>query len=68
MPNRLLQFFGYGHLPDQLKEVSKPFGEMAKRLDEMLPDNPEKTWALRDLLTAKDNAVRSMLAGNENPL
>ncbi len=26
----LLQFFKYDHLPEQLQEVSKPFGEMAK--------------------------------------
>jgi len=60
-PNRLLQFFGYAHLPAHLADVSKPFGELAVSLDETLPDNAEKTVALRKLLEAKDCAVRAVL-------
>lgn len=59
--NRLLQFFEYSHLPERLQEVSKPFGELAKHLDAVLPANAETTVALRKLLEAKDCAVRSLL-------
>lgn len=65
MANRLLQFFEYSHLPEHLQAVSKPFGELAKHLDETLPGNAETTVALRKLLEAKDCAVRALL---EKPL
>lgn len=60
-PSYLMQFFAFAHLPEHLREVSKPFGELAKQLDERLPDNPEKSTALRKLLEAKDCAVRAVL-------
>lgn len=59
--NNLMQFFKYDHLPEHLQTVSKPFGEMAKNLEDTLPNNPEKTVALRKLLEAKDCAVRAVL-------
>lgn len=55
------QFFAYSHLPDHLKEVSKPFSDMAVWVIENLPRNPERTVALRKLLEAKDAAVRARL-------
>jgi len=57
----LMQFFAYEHLPEHLQEISKPFGELAKLLVEILPSNPEQTTALRKLLEAKDCAVRARL-------
>ena len=57
----LMQFFAYEHLPAHLQAVSKPFGELAKQIQETLPENPEKTTALRKLLEAKDCAVRATL-------
>lgn len=39
--NRLLQFFEYSHLPEHLQKVSKPFGELAKHLDETLQQQKE---------------------------
>lgn len=59
--NTLMQFFAYEHLPEHLRAVSRPFGELAKALDETLPSNPEKTVALRKLLESKDCAVRAVL-------
>lgn len=38
-----------------------PFCELAKVIDGTLPDNPEKTTAIRKLLEAKDCAVRALL-------
>jgi hypothetical protein len=57
----LLQFFEYAHLPAHLQAVSKPFGELAEHIEKTLPNNPEKTTALRKLLEAKDCAVRALL-------
>jgi hypothetical protein len=57
----LLQFFGYLHLPVELQEVSMPFCELANKLVDVLPRNPERTVALRKLLEAKDCAVRAKL-------
>jgi ATP-dependent Clp protease ATP-binding subunit ClpA len=61
----LLQFFAYEHLPEHLQEHlqehRKPFGDLARRLVETLPRNPERTMALRKLLEAKDCAVRAKL-------
>ncbi len=58
----LLQFFAYEHLPPHLQEISKPFGDLARQIEETLPRNPERTVALRKLLEAKDCAVRAKLA------
>lgn len=60
MRHYLLQFFEFAHLPENLQAVSRPFGELAQIVDR-LPDNPEKTTALRKLLEAKDCAVRAVL-------
>lgn len=57
----LLQFFSYSHLPEHLQAHSKPFGDLALHLCETLPQNPERTTALRKLLEAKDCAVRARL-------
>lgn len=56
-----LQFFAYEHLPEHLQKISKPFGDLARELDVSLPNNPEKSTALRKLLEAKDCAVRAVL-------
>lgn len=62
MANYLLQFFKYDHLPANLQEVSKPFGDMAMQMDQLLPENAEKTTCIRRLLEAKDCAVRAVIS------
>ena len=57
----LMQFFKYQHLPKHLQEISKDFSNLAVVVNADLPDNPEKTTALRKLLEAKDCAVRARL-------
>ncbi len=57
----LLQFFVDENLPEHLREHSKPFGDLARRLVETLPRNPQRTMALQKLLEAKDCAVRAKL-------
>ena len=59
--NNLMQFFSYEHLPENLQLVSKPFCDLAVKLDSELPSNPEKTVSMRKLLEAKDCAVRAVL-------
>jgi hypothetical protein len=57
----LMQYFTYEHLPDHLQLISEPFCVLAKHIADYLPDNPEKTAALRKLLESKDCAVRAAL-------
>jgi hypothetical protein len=57
----IMKFFSYGHLPVQLQEVSKKFFDLASWIDETLPNNAEKSTALRKVLEAKDCAVRSTM-------
>jgi hypothetical protein len=59
--DRMLQFFRFRHLPEHLQEASRPFCELAERVVEKYPSNPERTVALRKLLEAKDAAVRALL-------
>lgn len=57
----ILTYFAYDHLPESLKAVSKPFGELAALLEATLPEGDEKREALRKLLEGKDCAVRAAL-------
>lgn len=61
MNEPIMQFFTTEHLPQQLKEVAKPFAELANTIVMTLPRNPERTVALRKLLEAKDAAVRASI-------
>lgn len=62
MPNPILQFFNYEHLPSDLQEISKKVHEVAMFMAENLPENPEKSAGLRKLLEAKDAFVRARRA------
>lgn len=57
----VLKHFRYSHLPEKLQAVSKPFGDLAFQMADTLPEGPDLTCGLRDLLSAKDNCVRAML-------
>ncbi|OAT17155.1 hypothetical protein M977_04401 [Buttiauxella gaviniae ATCC 51604] len=61
MPSPIMKFFAYEHLPSHLQEVSKPIGELAKQMDESLPDSGEKSAGLRKLPEAKDALVRASM-------
>lgn len=61
MPNPIMRYFEFSHLPERLQAVSRPFGELAAKLDADLPDGPEKSAGLRKLLEAKDCMVRASL-------
>lgn len=59
--SEITKYFKYEHLPENLKKVSKPFGEMALSIEDNVPDGPEKSAGLRKLLEAKDCIVRACL-------
>ena len=61
MPAPIMKFFNYEHLPEPLQQISKPFGDLASLMDNMLPDGAEKSAGLRKLLEAKDCFVRAKL-------
>jgi hypothetical protein len=58
-PNPILRFFAYDHLRSDMRDVGELFHVAAHKLYVMLPDNAEKSTALRKLLEAKDAAVRA---------
>ena len=57
----LLRYFEYGHLPPHLQAISKPIGDLAHELVDLLPDGPELSTMLRKFLEGKDCAVRAAL-------
>lgn len=61
MEEPILQYFEYAHLPEHLQGTSRSFHALAHVLVLELPQNPERTVALRKLLEAKDCAVRAAL-------
>ena len=56
-----MKYFDYEHLPEKLQDVSKPIGDIARQMNEILPNCPEKSAGLRKLLEAKDCLVRAAL-------
>jgi hypothetical protein len=61
MPTPIMKYFTYDHLPEKLQAISRPIDELAKQMDEQLPDCAEKSAGLRKLLEAKDCLVRAIL-------
>jgi hypothetical protein len=74
-PEYLLQFFLYEGLPARLATAARPFCELAHAIANgdndpqagnvtfggPLPRNPERIVALRELLAAKDAALRALM-------
>ena len=65
MTHYLMQFFEYSHLPPHLQIISERFRALAVWIIRELPDNAEKTTALRKLLEARDSAVRAKIYKQE---
>jgi hypothetical protein len=61
MPSTTIQYFEYKHLPEPLQAVSKDVHDLAHKMEETLPDGPEKSAGMRKLLEAKDCFVRASL-------
>lgn len=56
--NYLAQFFEFRNLPTEQQTIAQPFAMLVQNILE-LPDNPERTMALRKLLEARDCALRA---------
>jgi hypothetical protein len=61
MPSTTIKYFAFAHLPPHLQTVSAPIGELAQKLEAVLPDGAEKSAGMRKLLEAKDCFVRAAL-------
>ena len=59
--NEIMKYFEYAHLPAHLQTVSKAIGDVAKQMDNDIPEGDEKATGLRKLLEAKDCFVRASL-------
>ena len=57
--DRMMKWFEYKHLPENLQQVSKLFNTVAAAVIAMCEAGPERTVALRKLLESKDAAVRA---------
>jgi hypothetical protein len=56
---QMLELFAYGHLPEHLQVISKPFHDLAWVIAQRPTQRPaEQMTCLRKLLEAKDCAVR----------
>ena len=59
---KILEYFEYKHLPDNLQSVSKQFHDLAHNLVDLMPARTDQQEvALQKLLEAKDAAVRAFL-------
>jgi len=55
-----LQWLTYAHLPEKLREFSRPFYRLAVTLiTRITTDSPELTTALNAVIAAKDSAMRA---------
>ena len=59
--SKILRYFAYEHLPSPLRVISKPIGDLARKMDAELCDCEEKSEGLRKLLESKDCFVRAAL-------
>lgn len=61
MPSTTFKFFSFDHLPEKLRHIAEPMFQLAQMMENILPDGPEKSAGMRNLLEAKDCFVRAML-------
>jgi hypothetical protein len=60
---RMMRWLEHDHLTPDLQAVVKPIFELGMKLDDDLPEGPEKTAGFRKLVEAKDCFVRAYLEG-----
>ena len=63
--NRMVKWFASDHLGPELAPVVDLCRLLAERMDEHLPEGPEKTTGLRKLKEAKDCFVCAVIEGEE---
>lgn len=57
----VLRYFAYDHLPTIPAAISMHFYDVARKMDEVLPEGDQKNMSLTHLMIAKDAAVRASL-------
>lgn len=57
MHNRLLDHFRTVYIAPPPEEIDGPFFDLARHLDQLIVEGPEKTVALRKLLEARNQAT-----------
>lgn len=57
--DRMMKWFAFAHLPENLQGISRPYHELASAMCAGVEPGPERTVALRKLLESKDAAVRA---------
>lgn len=57
----LLRWFDGAHLPEPLQTMMYQYRAMAEYVVSALPPSAERTIALRELITSKDNAIRGLV-------
>lgn len=57
-----IKFFTFTHLKDEkMREISELCSILAHKMEDMLPENAEKSAGMRKLLEAKDCFVRTII-------
>jgi hypothetical protein len=56
-----MQYFAYEGSPEPLRSVLMPFANLARGISEQLPNNCEKDECMRQLLAARDAAIRTVV-------
>jgi hypothetical protein len=64
--DKMLRWFQYNHLPEDLQSISKVFASLAIFINDNITPSAERTVALRKLLESKDAAVRAYIETKEN--
>lgn len=64
---RLLKWFAYDHLPEELQVVSSQFNVLANWMYANIQAGQEATVAMRKLLESKDCAVRAFMESMSAP-
>ena len=64
--NRLMKWFqDYPHSPEDQRQIAVDCLYLAARMDNALPEGPEKTVGLRKLLEAKDAFLRAAIEARD---
>lgn len=63
LPDPMLRWFAYEHLPPDLQYMSEKFHDLALQIVGLAPPCAERNVALRKLLESKDAAVRAKIEG-----
>lgn len=60
MGTTTIKYFSYVNLPLKFQAVGKPIGNLARQMETLLPDGPEKDAGMRKLLEARDCFIRAV--------